>query len=378
MLENLSFVKVVSVQAVPGVNKITYTGEAVEVNFRDARERPKLVFFDKFGRSRSLLKVGPIQLAQAPMGYEHPSAVPTVGELLVGSLVPNTRKSHLEHVLRGWSSDAKPLWELLRILKFGTRASEFECRSMLVQPASNLLQSSAALKQVRDDIYMTARVILWHSLRPLQVLATLQTSGIVLDPAPTEVEIQQAKGLRLSASALDFVDQLTLKLNDSAISEAFQEGLTLPEPEPSFVPTASTWSTINGHAAGASYGGAGASYGPPRTAYDGPPGPASQAYGASAAAPVAYYYPTSPPGSPPVSPRGSSRGAAQGPGAESEAARPYSPTSPAYAPASPAYRPASPQVYTYTVGQDDGQPVASAPPASPNYELYDADMAEDR
>lgn len=35
-------------------------------------------------------------LVQAPLGLDHPSSVPTIGELLVGTAVQNTRKSHLE------------------------------------------------------------------------------------------------------------------------------------------------------------------------------------------------------------------------------------------------------------------------------------------
>jgi hypothetical protein len=236
ILENLSFVKVVSVQPgkpaaglSSGLAGTPYNGEAVELTFREAKDRPKLVFFDKFGRTRNLLKVGPITLAQAPLGPDHPSAVPTVGEVLVGSLVPNTRKSHLDHVLRGWSSDAKPLWELLRILRFGTKASEFEVRSILTQACSNLMQSPPNIKAVRDDIYMCARVILWGSVRPLQVLASLQNPGAVLEKPANDAELEAAKTLRISSTAIDFMDALTMKLNDASLSEALGNGLTLPE-----------------------------------------------------------------------------------------------------------------------------------------------------
>jgi hypothetical protein len=229
-LENVSFLKVVTVQAAPnGV----YTGEAVEIHFRDSRERPKLVFFDKFGRSRNLLRIGPISLAQAPLGFDHPTSVPTVGEILVGSLVPNTRKSHLEHVLRGWSSEAKPLYELLRILKFGTKNSEFECRSILLQPSSSLLQSPDHLKAARDDIYMTARIILWGSIRSLQVLASIQDPDrITLLEAATEIEITQARGIRISSKAIDYFDSLTMKLADTNLSDAFLSGIRVAEQRP--------------------------------------------------------------------------------------------------------------------------------------------------
>ena len=219
-LSNLSFVHVVSVTCSPtGV----YTGEAVEMSFRDSRDKPKLVFFDKFGRTRGQLRVGPINVAQMPMGPDHPTSVPTVGDVLVGSLVPNTRKSHLDSVMRGWSSDAKPLWELLRVLRFGTRSSEFEARSMLLQPSALLVQSSQSLKQCRDDIYMTARVVLWGNVRPLQVLASIQDSR-PLKEVPTAAELDHANGLRISSKATDFVDSLTIKFSESRISESFAEG----------------------------------------------------------------------------------------------------------------------------------------------------------
>lgn len=290
ILENLSFVKVVTVQpgkpagglSAPGAAPASlgaYNGEAVELSFREAKERPKLVFFDKFGRTRNLLKVGPITLAQAPLGPDHPSAVPTVGEVLVGSLVPNARKSHLDHVLRGWSSDAKPLWELLRILRFGTKASEFEVRSILTQACSNLMQSPPHIKAVRDDIYMCARVILWGSVRPLQVLAVIQNSGASLSVEPTDAEREAAKSLRISCSAIDFMDALTMKLNDATLSEALQNGLTLPVPEPD----SSLGVSVGAHGALGPPPSYGQPYGQPYGQSYGPP----PAYGPTAAGYVA-------------------------------------------------------------------------------------------
>jgi hypothetical protein len=73
-------------------------GEALEVSMghHNDRDKPKTVFFDKFGRCKGPLKLGPITLVQAPLGADHPSSVPSVGELLIGSAVPNARKSHLQ------------------------------------------------------------------------------------------------------------------------------------------------------------------------------------------------------------------------------------------------------------------------------------------
>ena len=227
-LESLSFVKVVSVQHGERTpyGGCSYTGEAIELHFRDTREKPKLVFFDKFGRARGQFMVGPIHLVQAPLGQEAISSLPTVGDILIGSLVPNTRKSHLEFVLRGWSSDAKPLNELLRILKFGTRMHELEMKTSLVQSNCMLLQCPPNLKKSRDDIYMTAKVILWGNLRPLQILAVIENPDkyCLVEDASKE-EYDAAKSIKITLSCLDFIDGLIVKFPDEKLSEQFLLGL---------------------------------------------------------------------------------------------------------------------------------------------------------
>lgn len=220
-IESLSFVRVICTQN----STAGYTGEAIEILFRESRDKPKLIFFDKFGRNRSQLTIGPIHLVQAPMGLDHASAMPTVGEILVGSLVPNARKSHLEFVLRGWSSDAKPLQELLRLLKFGTRYHELEVRSSLVQSGCLLLQCPEELRRSRDDIYMTARVILWGNLRPLQILASLQNEDYSLRQPASQQEIEMAKNIKISVSAIEFMDAMIVKWPDVLLSEKFLEAL---------------------------------------------------------------------------------------------------------------------------------------------------------
>jgi hypothetical protein len=340
ILDSFCFVKVVSVQHGQQTGQQqSFHGEAVETNFRDARERPKLVFFDKFGRTKGLMRIGPIQIAQAPLGPDHPSAVPTAGDFLMGSAVPNQRKGPQEFVLRGWTSNAKPLWELLRILKFGTRASEFECRSLLVQSCSTLQQASDLHKSVRDDIYMAARIVLWKTLRPLQVLASQQSGASLLEPA-TEAEKLQAASIRIGCTAMDFIDGLTLKLNDSGISECFGEGLTMPTME-EYDPSKHV--------------------GVPFALYQGAPAaaplaaPLAAPVAAAAAAPLAFSAPMAYKAPPIVQPSEWLRqrlGALLGPAAIQAAsaapptaqpsAQQYEPKSPEYEPVSPAYVPTSP------------------------------------
>lgn len=253
LLENLSFVKVVTVKEDTKGHLKTYHGEAVELSFRDDREKPKLVFFDKFGRSNNtMFKVGPICVPQATQGFDHPTAVPSVGEVLVGSLVPNVRKSHLDHVLRGWCSNAKPLYELLRILKFGTKMSEFEVRNILLQPAASMYFANDKVKSTRDDIYMTARIILWGNLRPLLLLLHHQIPGCELKETPTEVELEQIKTIKISSTAIEFFDLLVSKLNDPDIAEQFQDGFEMkeiykPEEEYRNATTNSSSSSLNNY-----------------------------------------------------------------------------------------------------------------------------------
>jgi hypothetical protein len=316
LLENISFVKVVSVQLQP--NGI-YIGEAIETNC--SRERPKLVFFDKHGRSKTTIRIGPISVPQAPLGRDHPAAIPTVGDILVGSLVPNQRKSHLELVLRSWSSDAKSLWELLRILKFGTKSSEFEARSFLIQSVSNLLQCPEDLRRMRDDVYMVARIILWGSLRQMQVLASMeQPTVFILKDLPTSIEKEQCQAIRISSKASDFIDCLTLKLNDSAISESFLKGFE----EIKLVPVYNPYAGYNSYPAAMvpKYTG---EYNP----VDYSPGTPMVPEVPSPKSPM--YVPSSPT---PASPT---------PASPTPASPTYTPASPTYTPASPTYTPVSPE-----------------------------------
>ena len=221
LLSNITFLKVICIQK----DKNSYTGEAVEiVNGQNKRS----AFFDKFGRSRAFLSVGPITLTQAALGLEHPASLPSVGEILVGTLVENTRKSHLKYVLRGWSADAKPLQELQRIVKYGTKRTEFELRDLLTQPAGLISKSTHVM--YKDEIYMLARVILFGNLRPLQILASLQIEDVKLKRPASEVEISAAKNIKISMSACEFVEFITVKLNAQSIQEDFVDGLEWPLP----------------------------------------------------------------------------------------------------------------------------------------------------
>lgn len=76
---------------------------------------------------------------------------------------------------------------------------------------------------------MLARMILYGNLRPLQILATTQSDGLSLKKEASETEILAAKQMRLGKSATDFLDLCIIKLNCSALQEAFMEGLDVSE-----------------------------------------------------------------------------------------------------------------------------------------------------
>ena len=367
ILENLSFLSVVSVQDSKG----GYVGEAVEVHFRDnSRDAPKMVFFDKFGRSRAQLAIGPMHLAQAPLGLDHKSSIPTVGEILVGSVVPNTRQGNLKFVLRGWSSDAKPLKELLRLLKFGTKLSEFESRPLLLQSSCLLMQCPASLKKSRDDIYMTARIILWGSIRPLQVLAAIQEpKKFTLKTEASAEETSAAELLKLSSSASDFVDLLVVKLHDPDLSDAFTSGLNISEePEAASFPAPALTSYQYGQSYTSSYNMPliQPGYGMPAVPGNMYPGVTQESSRSPAASQASQAY------NPeqvfrPITPQYST---------ESPTNEAYAPSSPVYAPSSPVYAPSSPYAASSPVYAPSSLP--PSPPQNPqsNTSGPDAEIAK--
>lgn len=367
LMSGLTFLKVVCVQRTGTGAGASYTGEAVEVLGNGQQKR--LAFFDKFGRNRSFLTLGPITLSQAAMGFDHASSVPSVGEILVGTLVANTRKSHLAHVLRGWSSDAKPLQELARILRHGTKRSEFENRDILMQPAGLLPSTSSHISCYRDEIYMLARVVLWGNLRPLQVLASVQDPLIELKVPASEAEKLAAKTVKISQAAKAFVETITVKLSCSDIMEAFDAGVTYKPEPPKFAlenpyskyRTSSLFVLPSRGAAGPSGPPVAPCTPAPAGYYDeGPVGPeAPELYSPTAAGPVApsrLYEPHSPIEGPQAA-CGAAGGEAAG-----AAPAPYVPSSPVYGEAAEA---------AGAAGSGAERPPSPYNPTSPVYDQMD-------
>jgi hypothetical protein len=183
-LTNMNFAKIVSIVQLP--NKVDplephFQGEVEEVFPSKHRTSPKHAFFSRFTRNTQGVSVmGCFQIVDTPMGTCQASALPQLGDVLVGSFVEAGRKGKIPFEFKGWCNNGKPLLELLRVLQFGTRMSTKELHTLLRQPASitaafalRLNSSTISLSQKRhaqkvsqsaDDIWNIARALCFKDL----------------------------------------------------------------------------------------------------------------------------------------------------------------------------------------------------------------------
>ena len=183
-LTNMNFARIVSIVQLP--NKIDplephFQGEVEEVFPSKHRTSPKHAFFSRFSRNTQGVSVmGCFQIVDTPMGTCQASALPQLGDVLVGSFVEAGRKGKIPFEFKGWCNNGKPLLELLRVLQFGTRMSSKELHTLLRQPASitaafalRLNSSTISLSQRRhaqkvsqsaDDIWNIARALCFKDL----------------------------------------------------------------------------------------------------------------------------------------------------------------------------------------------------------------------
>ena len=276
-----------------------FQGEAIEVFPGRHHGHARTCFFSRFGRGFGTSQIlGSFSLIDCPFDTSHPTAVPQIGDILVGSLSP-AKKGKIPFELRGWSNNAKPLLELARVLQYGTRMGENELKNLLKQPASssaamylrlnpnmNVVQKMNAQKstEAADDLWCLARIVCFKKL-------------------------DEDKTLKLSKPYVELVDALVIKYGD----EEFLEEWSKVRPETEYVPEAYNPTGYGGY--GAPYAVTGASFLPP--SFVPPTGASMQARTPE--------YPSSPASSPypPSSPK-------------------YTPSSPKYTPSSPKYAPSSP------------------------------------
>jgi hypothetical protein len=352
-LGQFCFVRVTTVTFPPCSMRtgIHFQGEAVEVfPGKHHRGTPRTAFFSRFSRGFGLNLLGCVQLVDVPLGVGHPSAVPQVGDILIGSLTEAKKTAKIPWELRGWSNNAKPLLELARIVQFGSRMSEKELANMLRQPGSSFAsfflrlnsgsrtaEHTMADKSVlsMDDVWALARVVCFGHLKE--------------DPS-----------LKTSTNFVSLVDGLAMRFGDEVLLEEWAK--VRPEqycpeaaaPATSVMQPYAPWAAAS--AAAGFWGGHAAAGGgtPPMGAETGVaaavPGTQAPSWSLatwtanSAAAPTGVVY----------------HWQAPQPAATTEAFVPssptYAPTSPTYAPTSPTYNPTSPV-------QSGAAP--SSPPGSP-------------
>jgi hypothetical protein len=263
-----------------------FQGEAIEVFPGKSHGHPRTCFFSRFGRGFGSSQIlGSFSLIDCPFDVAHSTAIPQVGDILIGSL-SQAKKGKIPFELRGWSNNAKPLLELARVLQYGTRMGEAELKNLLKQPASasaNMYlrlnpqmpeaQKVAARKSVdaQDDLWCLARMVCFGKL-------------------------EEDKTLKISKPYVELVDGLVIKYGDEEMLEAWSK-IRPQEYTPEYTPEAYP-----------AYGGYGVT-----------PGYAP-VYSFAPTAPNAFPSTPTYPSSPPESPK-------------------YVPSSPVYAPSSPPQSP---------------------------------------
>ena len=311
-----------------------FQGEAIEVfPGKHHRTAPRTAFFSRFARGQGFSVLGTVSIVDAPMGPNHTTAIPQIGDILIGSLVDAKKGGKIPHELRGWSNNAKPLLELARIVQFGSRMSEKELAALLKQPGSAaaafFLRLNAALPpsapervaaerslQCADDVWALARVVCFGKL-------------------------DGDASLKTSASFVDLIDGLAMKFGDEALMEEWAK--VRPEQYNPALEVAVAHDYSHVFAAGG-----GAPVWPaPAPAWAAGPAPAWAAPApAPAAVPPAWAAPlhaAAGGGAPTGVVYAWSAPAAAPPSPVRPSSPRYNPTSPVYAPTSPVYAPTSPK-----------------------------------
>lgn len=251
LLSQYCFGKIIEMVEMPATNTRTsfFHGKVLVVTnsyFQQSTSKnqttlPEHLYFDKAGRQKSMLSIGPVKLIDTAQGLHHKSSVPQLGELLIGLKVENTNEKRSKtqpFIFRSWSMNGKIILELFRMVQYGTKMSDLEIRPLFRQSAGIVAQKVmdasgeslpfeqrvAMCKCVKavDDIYVLAKMILWGNMRLLSVLHCQQSKSTLRQVA-TDAENDAAKDLRISASSLDFVRSISQKLNDDKIMEHFMD-----------------------------------------------------------------------------------------------------------------------------------------------------------
>lgn len=197
-----------------------FQGEAVEVfPGKHSHSQPRTAFFSRFARGNGLSFFGVCQLVDCPISLDHPSAIPQVGDILVGACL-KTAKGKLPYELRGWSNNAKPLLELARIAQFGTRMSEKELATLLKQPGCSLAKIFLRLNENKPLDPANA-------FEQRQRLQTARNNVLATDDfwALARIvcfaKLEEDATLQISVPFNDMVETIAMKTGDEALLEAW-------------------------------------------------------------------------------------------------------------------------------------------------------------
>ena len=190
-----------------------FQGEAIEVFSGRSHRAPRVAFFSRFGRQTGTgFNLLGITIVDTPLGPSHASAMPQVGDLIVGSLMP-AAKGKLPFEIRGWSYGGKPLLELARIVQYGTRMAESELKRQLRQPcaetaASLLRLSSASLSPTE----ITHAKLAASCADELWVLVRIVCFGNLDDPGDARLG---------GKSFVDMVDMIATRFGDEVLLDSW-------------------------------------------------------------------------------------------------------------------------------------------------------------
>lgn len=250
-LKQFSFVKVIEIVNVPAQNGKPSFYHGVAITIASGKQQQE-VFFDKGSRLRytSLIEIGPCKLVDAAISRDHVNSIPHVGDILIGVLADNLRKSKIQKVLRSWSRHGNLVLELNRLIEHGTHQSDAQIRKLLTQTESILaetLRYKPTHFPATDDFWILAKIILWRDTRTLAILHSIQNTDRILKIKATENELDLVKSLKINCSANDFISGIAFRFEDPSIMNDFADHF---EPVVFKIPETTTTAYLSSYIAG--------------------------------------------------------------------------------------------------------------------------------
>ena len=245
ILQQLTFVRVAFVSFPTDTYRTGthFQGEAMEIfPGRSHDHKPRTAFFSRYSRQtgQGFTLLGSFTVIDSAVGSHHASAIPQVGDILVGSMVPTT-KGKIGFELRGWCNNAKPLLELARIVQYGSKMPEQEIKRMLKQSASETANALLKLNKSLTPQEKQHATLAAQSADDFWCLVRAVCFG----------QLEEDKTLKLSKPFPEMIDSLALRFGDEELLEAWS-AVRPADPEPPAAPSASSYS-LGSYAAAQAY-----------------------------------------------------------------------------------------------------------------------------